>query len=274
MRRYAQRRPGLVGPEQEKGKAILCAENLPISVQIFDGDQQRPPSTIRLKEATRLARTIVIGGGVIGLLSAYELKRRQRDVIVVDKGHFRQRRVRRQRRLDYAVAVNAGARTRTRLPIVQVDAASRQPALRAAVGRSRHARLAAGVLAPLQRGKYEQGRDALAQLNRLALRDFDNLEAQGLDFEMHLAGLMYVAAPKPACESMLRDLEHWESYGPASRSNLRGRSPRTGAGPAAGHRGRAVRRKRTSRATGEASWPAPSSGCEKTASNCVRTRKW
>jgi len=42
--------------------------------------------------------------------------------------------------------------------------------------------------------KYAQGREALAQLNRLALRDFDNLAAQGLDFEMHKAGLMYVFA--------------------------------------------------------------------------------
>ncbi len=31
-------------------------------------------------------KTVIIGGGTIGLLSAFELRRRGRDVVVIDKG--------------------------------------------------------------------------------------------------------------------------------------------------------------------------------------------
>ncbi len=61
--------------------------------------------------------------------------------------------------------------------------------------------------------KYEKGRAALGQLNRLALRDFDALVDQGLEFEMHSAGLMYVCRSHAALQSMLDDLAHWESFG-------------------------------------------------------------
>ena len=34
-----------------------------------------------------LAETIIIGGGTIGLLSAYQLRKRGRDVVIIDKGN-------------------------------------------------------------------------------------------------------------------------------------------------------------------------------------------
>lgn len=61
--------------------------------------------------------------------------------------------------------------------------------------------------------KHAQGRDALAQLNRLALGDFDALVERGLQFEMHPAGLMYVCRTRSALESMLHELEHWQTMG-------------------------------------------------------------
>lgn len=160
-----------------------------------------------------MARTIVIGGGVIGLLSAYELKRRQRDVIVVDKGHFGKG----------ASEGNAGWVTpslSTPVPAPGLVSQSFKWMLRPDSPLYVRPSVVPGMLGWLLEfwrhcsvDKYEQGRDALAQLNRLALRDFDNLKAQGLDFEMHLAGLMYVCRTEAGLQSMLRDLEHWESYG-------------------------------------------------------------
>jgi glycine/D-amino acid oxidase-like deaminating enzyme len=40
------------------------------------------------KEASRVGTTAIVGGGVIGLLTAYELQRRGIDVAMIDKSDF------------------------------------------------------------------------------------------------------------------------------------------------------------------------------------------
>ena len=68
--------------------------------------------------------------------------------------------------------------------------------------------------------KYEQGRSALGMLNRLSLRDFDRLAEQGLDFEMHSAGLLYVFRTEEALRAYLDDLAHWEEFGASEPKRL------------------------------------------------------
>lgn len=160
-----------------------------------------------------MARTIIIGGGVIGLLSAYELRRRGRDVIVIDKGNFGQG----------ASSGNAGWVTPSLsapVPAPGLVAQSFKWMLRPDSPLYVRPSIVPGMLGWLLEfwrhcnvEKYEQGRDALAQLNRLSLRDFDALAEQGLEFEMHSAGLMYVCRTHAGMQSMLDDLAHWESFG-------------------------------------------------------------
>ncbi|MFS8629550.1 MAG: FAD-dependent oxidoreductase, partial [Limnochordales bacterium] len=167
-----------------------------------------------------MARTVVIGGGVIGLLSAYELRRRHRDVVVVDKGEFGKG----------ASCGNAGWITPSlSMPVPAPGLVSQslkwmlQPDSPLYVKPS----VVPGMLGWLlefwrhcNEEKYAQGREALAQLNRLALRDFDNLAAQGLDFEMHKAGLMYVFVTEKKLKAVWDDLQYWESYGASEPKRL------------------------------------------------------
>lgn len=160
-----------------------------------------------------MARTIVIGGGVIGLLSAYELRRRGREVIVLDKGNFGQG----------ASSGNAGWVTPSLsapVPAPGLVAQSFKWMLRPDSPLYVKPSVVPGMLGWLLEfwrhcnvEKYEQGREALGQLNRLSLRDFDALAEQGLEFEMHSAGLMYVCRTREGLQSMLDDLSHWEAFG-------------------------------------------------------------
>lgn len=167
-----------------------------------------------------MASTVVIGGGVIGLLSAYELRRRGRDVIVVDKGAFGKG----------ASCGNAGWITpslSTPVPAPGLVSQSFKWMLRPDSPLYVKPSVVPGMLGWLlefwrhcNEEKYARGRDALAQLNRLALRDFDRLAEQGLKFEMHQAGLLYVCLTEKKLRAMLDDLQHWEAYGASEPKRL------------------------------------------------------
>lgn len=167
-----------------------------------------------------MARSIIIGGGVIGLLSAYELRRRGRDVIVIDKGNFGQG----------ASAGNAGWITPSLsapVPAPGLVAQSIKWMLRPDSPLYVKPSVVPGMLGWLLEfwrhcnvEKYEQGRSALGMLNRLSLRDFDRLAEQGLDFEMHSAGLLYVFRTEEALRAYLDDLAHWEEFGASEPKRL------------------------------------------------------
>lgn len=160
-----------------------------------------------------MTRTIVIGGGVIGLLSAYELRQRGRAVIVIDKGEFGRG----------ASSGNAGWVTpslSSPVPAPGIIGQSVRWMLRPDSPLYVRPSVVPNMFDWLLEfwrhctvKEYSKGRDALAQLNRLALRDFDALVDRGLQFEMHPAGLMYVCRTHAGLESMLSDLEQWEESG-------------------------------------------------------------
>lgn len=160
-----------------------------------------------------MSKTVVIGGGVIGLLSAYELRQRGRDVIVVDKGEFGRG----------ASSGNAGWITPSLsgpVPAPGIIGDSIKWMLRPDsplyVRPSAIPRMTGWLLSFWRHctvPKYRAGRAALAQLNRTTLEDFDSLVARGLSFEMHTTGLLYVFRTRSAMQAMLMDEEEWTASG-------------------------------------------------------------
>lgn len=161
-----------------------------------------------------MKKSVVIGGGVIGLLSAYELRRRGRDVVVVDKGEMRRG----------ASSGNAGWVTPS------LSAPVPQPGL---VGDSLRWMLQpesplyvrpasvpgmAGWLFSFWRHcnaqQFERGLAALSKFNSTTLTDFDALLEQGLQFEMHSVGLMYVFRTAEAAGALDQELEASSQHAP------------------------------------------------------------
>lgn len=160
-----------------------------------------------------MGKTVVIGGGVIGLLCAYELRQRGREVIVLDKGEFGRG----------ASSGNAGWVTPSLsgpVPAPGIVAESLKWMLRPDsplyVRPSAVPRMTRWLIAfwrHCNAEAYRRGRAALAQLNRTTLKDFDSLAARGLQFEMHSKGLLYVFRTRSAMEEMLLDEEEWTASG-------------------------------------------------------------
>lgn len=157
--------------------------------------------------------TVVIGGGVIGLLSAYELRRRGRSVVVLDKGEFGRG----------ASKGNAGWITPSLsapVPAPGLVSESIRWMLRPDSPLYISPRAVPGMLGWLMsfwrhcnERAYRRGMAALAQFNRTTLADFDALRQAGLEFEMHTTGLLYVFLSEQTMERWLRDAEGWMEAG-------------------------------------------------------------
>lgn len=161
-----------------------------------------------------MSKTVVIGGGVIGLLSAYELRRRGRDVVVMDKDDM----------CRGASSGNAGWVTPSLsapVPAPGIVSDSLRWMLRpesplyvrpAAVPQM------AGWLFSFWRNcnvkQYRHGLAALSKFNSTTMDDFDALIDNGVRFEMHRLGLMYVFVDPAAIVDMERELQEASAYAP------------------------------------------------------------
>lgn len=161
-----------------------------------------------------MGKTIVIGGGVIGLLSAYELRRRGREVVVLDKGEMRRG----------SSSGNAGWITPSlSAPVPAPGLVANSLRWMLKPKSPLHIRPAAvpqiaGWLFSFWRhcnvGSYERGLSALSKFNETTIADYDALVAGGLRFEMHDVGLMYVFLTEKALRATERELETTSKFAP------------------------------------------------------------
>lgn len=152
-------------------------------------------------------KTVIIGGGVIGLLSAVELRRRGREVVVIDKGEL----------AHGASLGNAGWITPSLsgpVPAPGVVSDSIKWMLKpdsplfispAAVPSM------LGWLLSFWRNcsprAYQAGFNALAELNKRTMADFEALQAHGLDFGLHRNGLLFVGLTDEALGKLFTEFE-------------------------------------------------------------------
>ena len=160
-----------------------------------------------------MSRTVVIGAGVIGLACAYELRRRGDEVIVLD-------------RIGPGAAASAG---NTGWIVPSFSGPVPAPGL---VGQSVRwmlspdsplyvkPRLDPGFLLWLwafwkhcTKSAYEAGLDAVAALNTQTMALYDALAADGVRFEMHRQGVLFVFLGRAALEHVGADLERMRRYG-------------------------------------------------------------
>lgn len=167
-----------------------------------------------------MGKTIVIGGGVIGLLSAYELRRRGREVIVMDKGDL----------CRGASSGNAGWVTPSlSAPVPGPGVVSDsfkwmfQPESPLYVRPFSVPRMAGWLFSfwrNCSRSQYEKGFAALSKFNSTTMDDFDNLARAGVEFEMHELGLMYVFRQESAVVAMEKEMAEARKYAPIDSVKL------------------------------------------------------
>jgi D-amino-acid dehydrogenase len=169
-----------------------------------------------------MGSTVVIGGGAIGLLAAYELQRRGVDVTVVDKGDFGQA----------CSAGNAGWVTpslsdpvpapglvRTSLRWMMSDDSplyirpSAVPAMAPWLYRFwRHCNAAS----------FNRGMRATVRFAQPTMRLYDALRENGVTFEMHQTGLLLAAMHRDYLEHMADLLEVMQDFGYQEPEELSG----------------------------------------------------
>ncbi len=170
--------------------------------------------------SSRVARTVVVGAGVIGLACAWELCRRGEEVIVLDRD-------------EPGMACSAGnagwivPSISTPLPAPGLVGTS----LRWMLKRDsplyikprinpRFAAWLADFWRHCRKDAYEDGFTALAELNRRTMTLFDRWLEDGVDFEMHEAGLLFLGMSRDAIDHAAAEVQMLESYGYARPSIL------------------------------------------------------
>lgn len=158
-------------------------------------------------------KTVVIGGGVIGLLSAYELASRGRDVVVIDKGRFG----------EGASLGNAGWITPSLsgpVPAPGIVAESIKWMLRPDSPLYVKPSAVPGMMWWLlsfwrycNQKSYQDGFQALADFNQRTMSDFDALTAKGFEFEMYQDGLLFVGLSRNSIDRMLVDFRDLAKHG-------------------------------------------------------------
>lgn len=170
-------------------------------------------------------RTVIVGGGVIGLCCAYQLARRGVGVTVLDKGQPGQA----------ASWGNAGWITPVFSPPLPA------PGL---VGTAIRWSLRGGPLSIqpwkdpsligwlweflgyCNAGCHQRGLEAVAGLNRDTMSLFDDLEADGVDCEMQRTGVLFLFSSERYLQHALADLRLMRSYGYETPSVISGRALR------------------------------------------------
>lgn len=173
-----------------------------------------------------MSRAIIVGGGVIGLLTAYELHRRGTEVTVLDRG-------------DFGMAASSG-----NAGWVTPSLAGPVPApglvltsLKWMLDRNSPLYIkpsAVPRLAPwlfqfwrhCNERDYQAGLHATARFSLPTMGLLDDLVKNGVEFEMHETGLLFGVLNLPYMDHILEDLEVMEQYGYSSPVILRGKDLR------------------------------------------------
>lgn len=160
-----------------------------------------------------MSRTVIVGGGIIGLCCAYELRRRGEDVVVLERTEPG----------TAASSHNAG------LIVPSFSGPLPGPGMVGAALRSmlrpdspfylnpRAPREAAAWLRSSWRHcnarAYEAGLLAMGHLSASTMALFDDLAADGVAFEMHKDGLLFAYLEEQNVAHMLEDLERLKAFG-------------------------------------------------------------
>jgi len=167
----------------------------------------------RSAAVTAARRTVVIGAGVIGLAAAHALRRRGREVVVIDQGEPG----------AACSAGNAGWITPSiSAPIpapgltwtsIKWMLSSDSPLYIAPSAALGQARWLWRFWRHCNAADFERGLHAVASLNERAIRLFDELEREGLSFELHRDGLLFVFREERYMETVRREFDHYRRYG-------------------------------------------------------------
>ena len=173
-----------------------------------------------------MSRTVVIGAGVIGLLAAYELARRGEQVVVYDKGQAG----------AGCSAGNAGWIVPSfsgPLPAPERVAETLRSMLNPRAPLYVRPSVDIGLARWLwefwhhcNARDYEAGYEAIATLNRRTMACFDALEADGVRFDMHRAGLLFVFLGEASRDHHRHDLARLAVHGYAPARELSGEEVR------------------------------------------------
>ena len=169
-------------------------------------------------------KAVVIGAGVIGLCSAYELSRRGCSVTIVDKGE--PGAACSSGNAGWLVPSLAGP-----LPAPGLVARS----LKWMLGRDSPLYIKPGIQIDLAKwlwqfrrycneGDYRRGLEAVASFGQETMALFDALKADGVEFEMNHAGVLLAFLSMTAMKDVLSDLEVMRHYGYQSPQVFSGQS--------------------------------------------------
>ncbi|MGH3117988.1 MAG: NAD(P)/FAD-dependent oxidoreductase [Gaiellales bacterium] len=185
-----------------------------------------------------MKRVVVIGGGVIGLACAYSLKQRDREVVVVDA----------QSPGAGASEGNAGWITPSlSMPVPAPGVVGNslrwmfRPDSPLYIKPTLDPRRIAWLVTLLRHCNeraYGRGLDAIVKLNATTFQRFDELESEGVEFEMHRAGLLFCFLDPDNRAHMLEDLARVAELGyspvPLDADEVRHMEPRISSDVAAG----------------------------------------
>jgi D-amino-acid dehydrogenase len=160
-----------------------------------------------------MARVAVIGAGVIGLLAAYELRRRGVEVVVLDRGHPE---------IACSIANTGWVVPSFAGPVPAPGLVARS--LRWMLSRRSPLHIRPRLDPDLLRWlwqfwrhcnprDYGAGLHAVARLNRRTMDLFDALQADGVAFEMHAAGVLFAFLTDRARSQVFADLQELAPYG-------------------------------------------------------------
>lgn len=164
----------------------------------------------------------MVGAGVIGLACAYSLKKRGRDVIVLEKGEPG----------GACSKGNAGWITPSisaPIPAPGLTLTSLKWMLQSDSPLYISPTAAPGLARWLWRfwrycnpRDFIHGLNAVAELNRNTLSSFDELERDGVEFELHRSGMLCVFLNERYMRRMLAEFDHYRRYGYRVPTPVRG----------------------------------------------------
>lgn len=160
-----------------------------------------------------MPHAVVIGGGVIGLASAYDLRSRGWDVTLLDarqpgmaasKGNMGWITP----TLSEPVPAPGLVRTSLKWMLQPESPLYVRPQLDLDF-----IRFLLSFWRNCNAASYEAGLAATAEINRRTMDDFDALHAAGIPFEMHKSGLLFVFRTPGHMDHFLHEMEHLKDYG-------------------------------------------------------------